>query len=744
MSGRIAKERVTGATNFHRAPYEGISAVAALLAALTNIVIARTGEGQISTFVGYLAIPLLMLSGYRAWQTWGNYYFRTLLTTPMPPWMKTERLLSKQRDHGAVYLGKGFLWEPYHARLMKEISMISVQRTMDPPVFFRKMMAWLGVASEVRLEGDHSIHGCGEGENDLFVSWASRRTHTLVLGTNGAGKTRMLEQLIAQSISRGALSAKDQAYHDKVMRLAQRRDDAMERLFSENAAEASARFSKHQARRRALEAKAPKPNFGPVIILDPKGDPDLLDRAFATAKLYGREAQFRYFAPSRADCSFRINPLATYGRTTELANRIAALLPTGGDSEAFRQFAWRAVNVVVSGLSALHQDITLISLKRYIDGGLSQLLDPCLTAHLQSVEHHYPGWRNAVAEIKGRTKNKSDIAARAAFYMETVRHTHGDVTIDGMIQVLDHDAQHYSKLISNLIPVLEQLTSGPMERLLSPKDPETDAAEVTNFERLITENCIVYVNFDSLADSVVGSALGSLFLADLTACAARRHVRGISDPPVAIYVDEAAEMMNDPFIQALNKGRSAGFELTLASQTIADFVARMGNQPKAYQVLGNVNSLLAMRILDDESIEMVTEKFSETSYDESSTSRTSTTIAAMAQRGRDFSGSVMKGKKSTEVPLVPPNALRSLPPGHFFGHLPGGRKVKGRVMLMTPIAPEDRFQSQRDGRLNKRPDIGASTASDRERPAVKVARIDLDANPAWYLGSDIQQVALPE
>ncbi|TVQ47662.1 MAG: hypothetical protein EA371_07425, partial [Gammaproteobacteria bacterium] len=57
-------------------------------------------------------------------------------------------------------------------------------------------------------------------------------------------------------------------------------------------------------------------------------------------------------------------------------------------------------------------------------------------------------------------------------------------------------------------------------------------------------------------------ALGSVspmpLEAHLTACAARRHAHGINHPPVAVYVDEAAEVINDPLIQLLNKGRSSG------------------------------------------------------------------------------------------------------------------------------------------------------------------------------------------
>lgn len=130
--------------------------------------------------------------------------------------------------------------------------------------------------------------------------------------------------------------------------------------------------------------------------------------------------------------------------------------------------------------------------------------------------------------------------------------------------------------------------------------------------------------------SILGTALGYLFPAALANGAARWHTRGISDQTLVIYVDEAAEVINDRMTQMLSKGRSSGFELTLASQTLADFAARLGDQAKALQVLGNVNCLVAMCVFDDESIEMVTEKFAETNFAESSSSRTSTTIAAIA------------------------------------------------------------------------------------------------------------------
>jgi conjugal transfer pilus assembly protein TraD len=63
--------------------------------------------------------------------------------------------------------------------------------------------------------------------------------------------------------------------------------------------------------------------------------------------------------------------------------------------------------------------------------------------------------------------------------------------------------------------------------------------------------------------------------------------------PVNIFVDEAAEVINDQLIQLLNKGRGAGINLFIATQTIADFKARMGDESKAMQVLANANNIIS-------------------------------------------------------------------------------------------------------------------------------------------------------
>jgi len=62
-------------------------------------------------------------------------------------------------------------------------------------------------------------------------------------------------------------------------------------------------------------------------------------------------------------------------------------------------------------------------------------------------------------------------------------------------------------------------------------------------------------------------AIGSILVADLAAVAGDRYTTttGVNLTPVNVFIDEAAEVVNDPFIQLLNKGRGAGLRLTVAT-----------------------------------------------------------------------------------------------------------------------------------------------------------------------------------
>jgi len=168
-------------------------------------------------------------------------------------------------------------------------------------------------------------------------------------------------------------------------------------------------------------------------------------------------------------------------------------------------------------------------------------------------------------------------------------------------------------------------------------------------------------------------------LSDLTAVAGDRYNFGVNNRVVNIFVDEAAEVINDPFIQLLNKGRGAKLRLFVATQTFSDFAARMGSKDKAIQVLGNLNNKFALRVLDTETQEYITSNLPKTRVK-----------YVMRTQGQNTHGDepIMHGGNQgerlmeEESDLLPPQLLGMLPNLEFFATISGGRLIKGRLPIL--------------------------------------------------------------
>lgn len=137
-------------------------------------------------------------------------------------------------------------------------------------------------------------------EKDWLLPDAHLDRHVLILGTTGAGKSRLLELLALQAIARG---------------------DA-------------------------------------VVLIDPKGDARLLDRARRAAG-----ARFRLFSLPRPERSVAYNPVGRFQDPREVADRLAALLPASGDALPFRNFAWEIIHTAAGELRR-RGPVTLRGLKR--------------------------------------------------------------------------------------------------------------------------------------------------------------------------------------------------------------------------------------------------------------------------------------------------------------------------------------------------------------------------------------------
>lgn len=417
-----------------------------------------------------------------------------------------------------------------------------------------------------------------------------------------------------------------------------------------------------------------------VIIIDPKGDKELRDNARRACEALGQPERMVTFHPGFPEESVRIDPLRNFTRITEIASRISALIPSESGADPFTAFGWQALNNIAQGLMIAYERPTLIRLRRFLEGGAAGLVIKAITAYCDA---RMDGWESVAKTYLDKAK-KGTIEQRAMmltrYYYEEVQPEHPSTELEGLLSMFEHDTTHFSKMVANLLPIMNMLTSGELGKMLSPDyDDPTDTRDILDTAKIINQPMVAYIGLDSLTDNVVASAIGSMFLSDLTAVAGDRYNYGVDNKPVNLFVDEAAEVISDSLITLLNKGRGSKFRLFVATQTFSDFAARMGSQDKALQVLGNINNTLALRVKDTDTQEYIVKGLPKTRLQ-----------YVMRSQGQNTHGDepVMHGGNQgerlmeEEAELFPPQLLGMLPNLEFIGSISGGKLIKGRLPIL--------------------------------------------------------------
>lgn len=608
--------------NLFRPAYEVIAALAWSIAALGMLGIALLSSAPSAAF-WYMSLLSLGFAAFRWRQTWKLWGFKISLAGRPFLFMKASMLERLRRESGdKMWLGFGFNWTPVHTQRVMEIRRRAVKTVMPPDWF----MKWRKVKPLDDTKGQPWIHGVEPKEGHVRIPLEALEGHVLVFGTTGSGKTRLLETVVSQSIARNEV----------------------------------------------------------LIIIDPKGDKELREIARTACINAGRPDAFLMFHPGFPSQSIRMNPLQNWGRPTELASRIASLMVS---EDAFQAFAWNAVNSVANGIIYIDSSPTLVKIRTYIEGGPDSLMERVFR---EFFNRNVPRWESLVQpfiEAAKKAEGKSKLSAAATpelagyikFYRQHVPEEQRDQVVNGLLGMVEHSRDHLSKILASLLPLLVQLTAAPLDALLSP-DPDDieDPRPFMDSKKIISGGHVFYMGLDSLSDATVGSAIGSIVLSDMTAVAGDIYNHGEGKPKkVQLVVDEAAEVVNGPLIQILNKGRGAGFVTWLLTQTLPDFVARMGSEPKARQMLGNCNNLIALRTKDRQTQDFICETFGKT--DIQMVSRSQATGTKTEDHGLHFTNNSSESLQQTSVDLIPPELLGMLPDLHYIASVAGGRIIKGRL-----------------------------------------------------------------
>ncbi|MGR5448670.1 conjugative transfer system coupling protein TraD [Vibrio sp. PNB22_3_1] len=637
---------------------------------------------------GFLSISLLRVKA-----GFSNYRYQQSLNYVEPFKISTDRIPSKD---DATWLGRGFVWTSVHSQRMYDAKKANLKRfyqvsrafvlarhiemkvaTNDANALlvriakFTSSERWWVFKSPIApispVGGVAALHAVGvQGESDQYITVEERVGNLIVFGQSRVGKTRLLEVLLVGDIAR---------------------------------------------------------NDGPVFVFDPKNDVELLARMWAEARRNGRETEFYMYSLAMPELSAKYNSIANFARLTSVAARISDEMSGGGDSQVFRDFAFRFLLVVASVLVEMGDKPNIAMVRRYIED-LEALFLRYARFTLDKVN---PYWREEFSEAMRPTFKQNargdmvEVKTRAGVLagrsQETIvldkmltdfyerNPTQINETMESMRSALRNDQSYYSKITASLIPLLSKLTSGRAAELISPDYSNIeDNRPIFSWEKAIQRDAVVYVGFDAMTDNAVASANGGQFFSDfISSVAGRTYKFGTNHglpgakinerKKIWIHMDEFQSLIgSDSILSILNRAAGAGSILTAYSQTKSDIEEAFGgDKAKANVVLGNFNSVIMFRVAQKETAEYLTDKIGSCDLYGMQVQ------GSVKDTGKMFKDDVIEQKSeklfstsfsagvSVEAnePLISPATIMSLPKGQAFGYLNGERLVKLRFPLLV-------------------------------------------------------------
>ncbi|WP_186207370.1 type IV conjugative transfer system coupling protein TraD [Burkholderia gladioli] len=593
----------------------------------------------------------------------------------LPRYVMTSRAVpvSQQR----LFIGRGFLWDQRHTHRLMQTYRPEFRRYVGPTRAYRfarrlearlefahaplpalaRVTGWDHPLNPVRplppLGGLPRLHGIEPREVDVTLPLGERVGHTLVLGTTRVGKTRLAELFITQDIRR-----KTHGDHEV------------------------------------------------VIVFDPKGDADLLKRMYVEAKRAGRDGEFYVFHLGWPDISARYNAVGRFGRISEVATRIAGQLSGEGNSAAFREFAWRFVNIIARALVELGQRPDYLLIQRHVINIDALFMEYAARFFARTEPKAWEAIVQLEARLNEKTMPRNMIGREKRVvaieqYLSQVRVY--DPVLDGLRSAVRYDRTYFDKIVASLLPLLEKLTTGKIAQLLAPDYADVnDPRPIFDWMQIIRKRAVVYVGLDALSDAEVAAAVGNSMFSDLVSVAGSIYKFGIDEGlpgastgkriPLNVHADEFNELMGDEFIPMVNKGGGAGVQVTAYTQTLSDIEARIGNRAKAGQVIGNFNNLLMLRVRETATAELLTRQLPK--VDVHTASLVSGATDSSDPKGPTaFTSNTQDRISTTSVPLIEPAHVVALPKGQCFALIEGGQLWKVRMPLPAPdpdeIMPKD-------------------------------------------------------
>ena len=386
----------------------------------------------------------------------------------------------------------------------------------------------------------------------------------------------------------------------------------------------------------------------PVIIIDPKSDRDLLDVTYQCCMAAGCTDRFEYLSLAHPQVSASMNPFANYNTPGEIAGRITTIMPNSGNSKPFIDFCYDVLAGVAQVLILMGKEITIKNLYKFA------VLDRM--------------------ELLSQAKKY-----RASHTLPESHSRQIDEAIHQLDVKIQHDAAHFQKMTTSLMPVLGTLSTGNIGALLN---PERTAKPIT-WERIFDENLIFYMSLASMKNSYVSSLVSMLFVQDLVSFCGNEYTRKSTFKDVWLIQDEASSSIYEGYVDVGNKLRAAGVHWMPCFQTTADIEARI-SRPVSDQIFSLLNNKIYMRILDLNQAEELSESLGSCQVPKQTLTRNlaGTLKGPDVQTGELYRSGFSERLDLVDTPLLPKPILSSLPRGQAILVTQGYQPIKIRIPLL--------------------------------------------------------------
>lgn len=319
-----------------------------------------------------------------------------------------------------------------------------------------------------------------------------------------------------------------------------------------------------------------------IVLVDPKGDQNLISMVVKVAYESGRKKDIIIVNPIFPEQSARISPLSYAFKPEDRVNHIVASLESKGGKateQFFLDIAYEVVLVIDTALTILNEIATggnswqsnrtvinIATIKKYVSWPMLKKLKE----QLETVERQEP------ARVQEALANLS--------------------------HVLSSPQEYFSKVSSTLRTTLTALSTGSVGEIMGKADHNEFIRRLEH-----NEGVILIVQTGALLTRKVAHMVGRLVVSMIQSFVGRRLAVGNKcTPALSLFIDEAASVMYPGIETLFSQSGQANCRVHCFMQSLADLETNVG-ESQARTILDCTNTKVFMSLNDPKTCEYVSD-----------------------------------------------------------------------------------------------------------------------------------------